>query len=73
MQSTFVNYLTGEALKLTTAQIYWPNGETIHGTGLTSAEGAENRCNAVKAPLPLCGDGEELAAAVSAIYASAQQ
>ena len=27
MQTTFPNYFTGEALKLTTAQIYWPNGK----------------------------------------------
>ncbi len=70
MQSTFVNRFTGEALKLTTAQIYWPNGVTIHGTGLTSAEGAENRCNAVEAPLPISGDGEELASVARAIYSS---
>lgn len=36
MQSTFVNRSTGEALKLTTAKIYWPDGETcIHDTGIT--------------------------------------
>ena len=36
MQSTFKNDLTGEALKLTTAQIYWPLSETcIHGIGIT--------------------------------------
>lgn len=31
MQTTFRNFATGEALKLTTAQIYWDNGKTIHG------------------------------------------
>jgi carboxyl-terminal processing protease len=36
MQSTFTNGITGEAVKLTTAQIYWPvYGTTIHGVGLT--------------------------------------
>ncbi len=36
MQSTITNTYTGEALKLTTAQIYWPvYGQTIHGVGLT--------------------------------------
>jgi len=36
MQSTFRNELTGEALKLTTAQIYWPlSGTCIHGIGIT--------------------------------------
>lgn len=40
MQSTYVNELTGEALKLTTAQIYWPDGSTcIHGTGITADMG----------------------------------
>lgn len=39
MQSTFVNFFTGEALKLTTAQIYWPNGNCIHGVGLTPENG----------------------------------
>lgn len=40
MQSTFVNDRTGEALKLTTAKIYWPDGNTcIHDKGLTVADG----------------------------------
>ncbi|MDE5943028.1 MAG: hypothetical protein K2H30_02330, partial [Clostridia bacterium] len=42
MQSTFVNGKTGEALKLTTAQIYWPDGETcIHDRGITAADGCK--------------------------------
>ena len=45
MQSTFTNYTTGEALKLTTAQIYWPNGKCIHDKGLTPEDG----CTKVKA------------------------
>lgn len=40
MQTTFYNRVTGEAAKLTTAQIYWPNGTCIHGTGITTAMGA---------------------------------
>ena len=45
MQTTFVNQSTGEALKLTTARIYWPKGETcIHDVGLTVADG----CRTVK-------------------------
>ncbi len=43
MQTTFERYQTGEALKLTTAKIYWPNGVCIHGTGLS----AENGCTVV--------------------------
>lgn len=36
MQSTYINPLTGEAVKLTTAKIYWPiSGVCIHGTGVT--------------------------------------
>ncbi|MCD8041076.1 MAG: S41 family peptidase [Clostridia bacterium] len=66
MQTTYVNSSTGEALKLTTAQIYWPNGLTIHGTGITAADGA----NAVSSPCPASGDGEELKNAVSIIFGS---
>lgn len=55
MQSTFVNYMTGEALKLTTAQIYWPNGKCIHGVGVTAADG----CRIVQADwLVTLGDTE---------------
>ena len=64
MQSTFRNYATGEALKLTTAQIYWENGKTIHGVGLT----AEDGCRMVEAPAPFSGDGAELRSAVEMIY-----
>ncbi|MDE7452845.1 MAG: hypothetical protein K2N22_00370 [Clostridia bacterium] len=40
MQTTFVNDKTGEALKLTTAQIYWPDGETcIHDRGIKAEDG----------------------------------
>lgn len=39
MQSTFYNYSTGEALKLTTAKIFWQNGKCIHDVGLTEADG----------------------------------
>lgn len=46
MQTTFINDDTGEALKLTTAKIYWPKGETcIHDVGLT----AQNGCNLLPA------------------------
>ena len=40
MQTTFSNVLTGEAAKLTTAKIFWPNGHCIHGVGVTEADGA---------------------------------
>ena len=42
MQTTFQNALTGEAIKLTTATIHWPDeGSTcIHDKGITTADGA---------------------------------
>lgn len=40
MQSTFVNGSTKEALKLTTARIYWPDEKTcIHDRGITLSDG----------------------------------
>ena len=65
MQSTFVNRKTGEAIKLTTAQIYWPKGETsIHGTGLNTDMG----CKTVPAIWNVTFDDAQLAAAVGMIY-----
>ncbi len=40
MQSTFVHPIGRYAIKLTTAQIYWPNGTTIHGDGIIAGSGA---------------------------------
>ena len=56
MQTTFTNYFTGEALKLTTAQIYWPNGKCIHGVGLTASDG----CKVVDADWLVTPDDSEL-------------
>lgn len=54
MQSTYL-YATGEALKLTVAQLYWPNGKTIHGVGITAADG----CKTVSADwVATVGDSE---------------
>jgi carboxyl-terminal processing protease len=64
MQSPFTNPATGEVLKLTTAKIYWPNGNCIHGTGITVADG----CNSVKAAWSKTYNDEELRSAVSAIF-----
>ncbi len=64
MQSTYKNPLTQDALKLTTHQIYWPDGHTIHDVGLSANDG----CHTVDAPAPLSGDGEELRLAVQAIF-----
>ncbi|MDE6373871.1 MAG: hypothetical protein K2L72_05160, partial [Clostridia bacterium] len=65
MQTTFMHPFTGEALKLTTARIYWPKGETcIHEIGLTAAQG----CNTVKTDWDVTYGDTQLAAAVQAIY-----
>lgn len=63
MQTTFTKRYTGEALKLTTAQIYWPNGKCIHGTGLTVADG----CRTSKADWVVTKDDAELKGVISAI------
>lgn len=65
MQSTFVNPRTGEALKLTTAEIYWPKGETgIHGVGLNVSMG----CKTVPTEWDVTFGDTQLTAAVKAIY-----
>lgn len=39
MQETITNFMTGEAIKLTTAYIYYPDGKTnIHGKGIRTSE-----------------------------------
>lgn len=40
MQTTFYNSGTGEAIKMTTAEIYWPDGTTIHEKGIRVSDGA---------------------------------
>ncbi len=40
MQTSYSNPSTGEAVKLTSAQIFWPNGNSIHGKGVTTDDGA---------------------------------
>ncbi|MBD5584748.1 MAG: hypothetical protein HDQ88_06670 [Clostridia bacterium] len=65
MQTTFVNWQTGEALKLTTAQIYWPDGTCIHGRGVTEEDG----CRTVKADWLVTANDEELQRAVDMIKA----
>ena len=38
MQTTYVNTFDGEALKLTTAKLVWPDGKTcIHGVSITKS------------------------------------
>lgn len=70
MQSTFVNPRTKEALKLTTAQIYWPNGEvSIHDDenkngGLNVSMG----CKTVPAIWDVTFGDTQLSEAVKLIY-----
>lgn len=65
MQSTFVNPRTGEALKLTTAKIYWPKGEvSIHDVGLNTSMG----CKTVPTEWDVTFGDTQLAKAVEMIY-----
>lgn len=64
MQTTFKNPDTGEALKLTTAKIFWPDGKTcIHDKGLTVSDG----CRTLYAEWQHTKDDRELQAAVAEI------
>ncbi len=63
MQSTFVNSLTGEALKLTVAKIYWPNGNCIHDTGITAKDG----CNTIQTDWVVTQGDAELTEAIQRI------
>ncbi len=69
MQTTFVNHSTGEALKLTTAKIYWPKGLiSIHDIGLRGDIEGDMRCKTVKTDWEVTYGDTQLAAAVAAIY-----
>lgn len=64
MQTTFYMAGTGCAVKLTTAEIYWPvSGRCIHGVGITSADGA----NAVKADGYVTFDENELLSVIESL------
>jgi carboxyl-terminal processing protease len=66
MQTTIPNTSTGEALKLTTAEIFWPDKVTsIHNVGLT----ASNGCKLVNAAWSVTKNDEELQSVISAITA----
>lgn len=67
MQTTYLNRGLGyikEAFKLTTAQIYWQNGVTIHGKGLSAQMG----CKTVFADWVITRDDSELKRVVKDIY-----
>lgn len=63
MQSTFRNYKTREALKLTTAKLYWQNGKCIHGVGLRESDG----CKAVETDWVVTSGDRELRKVVQMI------
>lgn len=60
MQTTYPYPLTGAAMKLTTAEIFWPNGKSIHGVGVLPSDGA----NAVRADRIWGADDPVLEAAI---------
>ena len=63
MQTTYVNSKTNEALKLTTAKIYWPDGTTcIHDTGIKG-----NGCKSVATDWEFTKGDTELQKVVSLI------
>ncbi len=53
MQSHYTDP-NGNVLKLTSAEVFWPNGRSIHGTGVTKADGA------VGIPAPLLAGKEDV-------------
>lgn len=66
MQTTYTNRLTGDALKLTTARIFWPKGETcIHDRGLAASDG----CKTVPTEWCVTYGDTQLNSAISMIYA----
>ncbi len=67
MQETRVNYATNEAIKLTTAKIYWPNDKCIHDVGLGLSDG----CNLVDAEWSVTEDDNELRLVTQMVEATA--
>ena len=64
MQTTYENPFRGDALKLTTAKIYWPKSDiTIHGVGITKA--LEPYSDRIFEPPYLSGEDYELKKAIS--------
>lgn len=62
MQTTFTD-TSGNAMKLTVAEIFWPNGRSIHGVGVNLSDGAQG----VQAPLLPGEEDAFLSKAVRAI------
>lgn len=69
MQTPFTNSLTGEVLKLTTAQIFWPDTVTsIHDKGITEeGDGYLHKCTLVPTEWEWTKGDKELQSAVEII------
>lgn len=64
MQTTYENPFRGDALKLTTAKIYWPKSNvTIHGVGITKKLGQYS--DRIFEPTYISGEDYELKKAIS--------
>ena len=64
MQTTYENPFRGDALKLTTAKIYWPKSNvTIHGVGITKTLGQYS--DRIFEPTYISGEDYELKKAIS--------
>lgn len=64
MQTTYENPFRGDALKLTTAKIYWPKSDiTIHGVGITKE--LEPYSDRIFEPTYVSGEDYELKKAIS--------
>ena len=63
MQYIIPNPDTGEALRLTAAILYWPNGSSINDRGIKKEDG----CNVTSAPYPSCAVNTEVEQVISAL------
>ena len=63
MQYIIPNPDTGEALRLTAAILYWPNGSSINNRGIKKEDG----CNVTSAPYPSCAVNTEVEQVISAL------
>ena len=63
MQYIIPNPDTGEALRLTAAILYWPNGGSINDRGIKKEDG----CNVTSAPYPSCAVNTEVEQVISAL------
>lgn len=57
MQTTYLNFMTGEAVKLTTAFVYQPDCQTcIHGVGIVATnENSVSECNGLARAIEIIG------------------